>query len=190
MEFAITVPVFMLLLLGMLEFGFAFTHDQTIAYATREGARTGAALGSGSTTYPCTTPDFDAPIIAAVERVLTSSGSPIAISRVSEIDVYLAKPDGSQTAGSVNRWLPAPASGPVVDGKSLDFKTDGQRVALQLQEQRRGRRCLGRFRQLQLSIRDAAQRHPAILWRIRRGNASDHGQDRHEPEPHELGRPT
>jgi Flp pilus assembly protein TadG len=121
-EFAITVPVFMLILLGMLEFGFAFTHDQTIAYASREGARTGAALGNGSTTYPCTTADFDAPVIAAVERVLTSTGSPIAIGQISEIDIYLAKSDGTQTSGEVNRWLPAPASGPVVDGKSLDFK--------------------------------------------------------------------
>ena len=122
MEFVIIVPVFMLILLGMLEFGFAFTHDQTVAYATREGARTGAALGNGSTTYPCTTPNFDAPVIAAVERVLTSSGSPIAMNQVSEIDVYLARPDGSQTSGRVNRWTPAPAAGPAVDGKSLDFK--------------------------------------------------------------------
>ncbi len=118
----------MLILLGMLEFGFAFTHDQTIAYATREGARTGALLGNGSTTYPCTTTDFDAPVIAAVERVLTSSGSPIAMGQVSEIDVYLAKPDGTQTTGKVNRWLPAAASGPVVDGKSLDFKASRDAV--------------------------------------------------------------
>ena len=33
-EFSFVVPVFLLLLLGMLEFGFAFEHDQTIAYAT------------------------------------------------------------------------------------------------------------------------------------------------------------
>ena len=106
----------------MLEFGFAFTHDQTIAYATREGARTGSALASGSTSYPCTTTDFDAPIVAAVERVLTSNGSPIDMSQVSEIDIYLAKADGSQTAGKVNQWFRAPGAGPVVDGKALDFK--------------------------------------------------------------------
>ena len=70
-EFAFVVPLFMLILLGMLEFGIAFTHDQTLAYATREGARTGAALGTGNTAYPCnatTVGYFDAPIIAAVER--------------------------------------------------------------------------------------------------------------------------
>ncbi len=121
-EFAVIVPVFMLLLLAMLEFGFAFEHDQTIAYATREGARTGAALGDGSTTYPCTTADFDAPIIAAVERVLTAPGSPIDLSQVSSISVYKSKADGSPTAGYVNVWTPASSGTPVVDGKALDFK--------------------------------------------------------------------
>ncbi len=120
-EFALVVPVFMLLLLGMLEFGLAFTHDQTLAYATREGARTGAALGKGNTGYPCTTPDFDAPIIAAVERVLESPGSPIEINRISTISVYLAKSDGTPTS-AVNVWSLAPGAGPVVDGKALDFK--------------------------------------------------------------------
>ncbi len=124
-EFAFVVPLFMLLLLGMLEFGFAFEHDQTLAYATREGARVGASLGDGSTSYPCaskTAQDFDAPIIAAVERVLTSPGSPIDMARVSSISVYLAKADGTETANEVNVWLPATSGTPVVDGKALDFK--------------------------------------------------------------------
>lgn len=121
-EFAFVVPVFMLLLLGMLEFGIAFTHDQTLAYATREGARAGSALGIGNTGYPCTTANFDAPIVAAVERVLESPGSPIDLTQVTSITVYLAKTDGSPTAGKVNVWSPAPGAGPTVDGKALDFK--------------------------------------------------------------------
>ena len=39
------ITVVMLLLLGMLEFGFLFDHHLTLEYATREGARVGAALG-------------------------------------------------------------------------------------------------------------------------------------------------
>jgi TadE-like protein len=119
-EFAVLVPVFFLLLLGMLEFGLAFTHDQTLAYATREGARTGAALGVGNTSYPCNTLNFDAPIIAAVERVLESPGSPITLSNVQSIKVYQANAAGSPT-GSVNNWALAMGSGPIVDGKPLDF---------------------------------------------------------------------
>ena len=47
-EFAMLVPVFLLILLGMLEFGFAFNHNMTLEYATREGARAGAAMANGS----------------------------------------------------------------------------------------------------------------------------------------------
>ena len=122
-EFAFVVPLFLLILLGMLEFGIAFTHDQTLAYATREGARTGAALGTGNTAYPCnatTVGYFDAPIIAAVERVLESPGSPINISNVTSITVYLAQTDGSPTSGKVNVWTSG--AGPTVDGKVLKFK--------------------------------------------------------------------
>ncbi len=120
-EFSIVVPVFLLLLLGMLEFGIAFTHDQTLTYATREGARTGASLGNGSAGYPCTTPNFDAPIVAAVERVLESPGSPIDITRISTITVYRAKTDGTST-GSANVWSLDVGGGPTVDGRALDFK--------------------------------------------------------------------
>jgi hypothetical protein len=120
-EFTFVVPLFLLLLLGMLEFGIAFTHDQTLAYATREGARTGAALGKGNTGYPCSTTNFDAPIIAAVERVLQSPGSPIELKRIKTVTVYLAKNDGTPSS-SVNTWSLALGGGPTVDGKALDFK--------------------------------------------------------------------
>lgn len=120
-EFAMLVPVFLLLLLGMLEFGIAFTHDQTLAYATREGARTGAALAKGNTAYPCTTANFDAPIIAAVQRVIESPGSQVDINRITGVTIYLAKNDGTPTT-SVNTWVLAVGGGPSVDGKPLDFK--------------------------------------------------------------------
>ncbi|HVM64451.1 MAG TPA: TadE family protein [Acidimicrobiales bacterium] len=119
-EFALIVPVFMMLLLGMLEFGIAFTHEQTLAYATREGARTGAALAVGTTAYPCSTANFDAPIIAAVQRIVEASGSPVDASQVG-ITIYKAKADGSST-GSENAWVYAKGGGPTVDGLALDYK--------------------------------------------------------------------
>ncbi len=124
-EFAMLLPVFMLLLLGMLEFGFAFTHNQTLEYATREGARTGAALSNGTPTYPCTTANFDAPIIAAVERVLNSTGSPVkdrlTANAIPIIEVYLADAAGNKTT-SVDTWTYSKGAGPVVDGQPLDYK--------------------------------------------------------------------
>ena len=62
------MPVVLILLLGMLEFGFAFSHHLTLEYATREGARMGAALANGTAEVACgpttATSDLDAYVIA------------------------------------------------------------------------------------------------------------------------------
>jgi hypothetical protein len=126
-EFSVSVPVFVMLLFGMLEFGFAFNHNMTLEYATREGARTGAALASGTTTVPCArvvgvTPGVDDRIIAAVQRVLTSPGSPVDASRVSMIRIYRAiktNNTGNEDPGFVNVWVPG--VGQTVDGVPLKF---------------------------------------------------------------------
>lgn len=111
------VPVVMLLLLGMLEFGFVFTHQLGLEYATREGARMGAALGSGTNQVPCA--DVDKNTIAALQRVLTSSGSQVSPARVTEIRIYAADSSGAQIGSLVNRWVPG--IGPTVDGQALAF---------------------------------------------------------------------
>ena len=46
-EFTLILPVFLLVLLGMLEYGSAYDHRTAMAYAVREGARVGASLGNG-----------------------------------------------------------------------------------------------------------------------------------------------
>ncbi len=119
-EFAVSVPVFVLLLFGMLEFGFAFSHNLTLEYATREGARAGAALGPGTTNTPCA--QVDDQIIAGVQRVLTSPGSPVDISRISAIRIYKADAAGDPVGSSTtNTWIPG--AGPTVDGVALVFKS-------------------------------------------------------------------
>jgi Flp pilus assembly protein TadG len=125
-EMAFLLPVYLLLLLGILEFGMAFDHLISISYATREGARQGAALVNGGGTLGCGTGQspaadtVDAQVIAAVERVLTSPGSQVALDRVALIRIYQANASGQET-GTANTWTYAPASGPVVDGSPLDF---------------------------------------------------------------------
>jgi hypothetical protein len=116
------VPVFLLILLGMVEMGFAFDHALTINYASREGARMGAALANGSKlTSPYTCSDVDKFVVSAIERVLTSEGSPVAshLADISSIKIYSANASGSQTGSYVNVWVPG--SGPVVDGRNLHF---------------------------------------------------------------------
>lgn len=122
-EFAMIVPVFMLLLLALLEFGFVFDHTMTISYATREGARSGAAFANGNaTTMVCSTSvDVDKNVIAAVERVLQAPGSQVVPARVSEIRIYSATSTGAQSGSLFNRWTYSAGSGPVVDGAALDF---------------------------------------------------------------------
>lgn len=119
-EFAMLVPVFMLLLLGMLEFGFIFEHTMTISYATREGARTGSVLADGNTAVPCA--DVDKNIVAAVQRILQAPGSLVASADVNDIKIYNADATGTQIGTQANVWTYAAGGGPSVEGQNLDFK--------------------------------------------------------------------
>lgn len=120
-EMGLILPVLILIVIGTLECGFIFDHHLTLEYATREGARAGAALAHGGVGPPgCQgAADVDARIIAAVQRVLTSPGSPIDIDHVTEIHIYNAGQDGEE--GATNVWRYDAAAGPVVDGLALDF---------------------------------------------------------------------
>ena len=124
-EMALILPVLLIIVVGTLEFGFIFDHHLSLEYATREGARAGAALAHGGTGPPACTgaADVDPRIIAAVQRVLTSPGSPVAsnLSEVEEIRIYDAGLDGEQ-AGGANTWEYAAGLGPVVDGIALNFR--------------------------------------------------------------------
>ncbi len=117
-EYAVTVPVFLLILLGLLEFGFAFSHHLTMEYASREGARVGAALANGTDQFPCA--KVDDQVIAAVQRVLVASGSQIDLSQVKEIRIYNANNVNGNEGSQVNRWRPG--TGPVVPGETQPLK--------------------------------------------------------------------
>jgi len=125
-ELAISLPVVLLLLLGMLEFGFAFSHHLVLEYATREGARVGAALANGTDEVVCG-PALDEYVIAAVQRVLTPGGQ-IPIPQVQSIFIYKADSSGNMASG--NKWVPSvdPAgngTGPLVEGTRLKFNRSG-----------------------------------------------------------------
>jgi Flp pilus assembly protein TadG len=125
-EFSVLVPAFMLILFGMLEFGFVFTHNLTLEYATREGARTGAALADGGNNAGvCAT--IDAQIIAAVERVLTSPGSPIDETAVTTIKIWKStvstdpNPGTPLSAAQTSTWNYGTGGAPTVDGFQLHY---------------------------------------------------------------------
>lgn len=124
-EFALVLPFLMLLVLGAIEFGFMFNSNISLEYASREGARVGSAIVNGGGPLGCPgdaqVAKVDPAIIEAVNRVLTSTGSPLVVSQVLEIRLFQADATGGEVAGKVNIWLPTPGAGPVVDGKALDF---------------------------------------------------------------------
>ncbi len=134
-EFAMLVPVFMLLLLGMLEFGTAFNHNLTLGYASREGARIGADLVNGGGPFGCATGQspnagtngekVDQVIIEAVDRVLTSAGSPIDLSRVDRIRLFRPDKSGNDTLNQGNDWLYTASPYTLPDFTTVNFAPSG-----------------------------------------------------------------
>lgn len=122
-EFIVIVPIVAMLLLIMLEFGLAFNHRLTVGYATREGARIGAALAHGGASG-CAVADpalVDQQIIAATQRILKSPGSPIVMSDIQEIRIYKSDASGNQIGSMYNLWTYTPGAGPDIDpGPTVD----------------------------------------------------------------------
>jgi hypothetical protein len=110
------VPAFLLVLLGMLEFGFAFNHNLTLEAATREGARAGAAMADGSqkdTTCGGTTltaANVDPLIIATVQRVLESPGSMINLGQITSVRIYQVSNTGTVSGTLINVWKYRPGN--------------------------------------------------------------------------------
>ena len=115
-EFTVIMPIFLLLLTGMMEFGFAFSDRLTLGNATREGARIGSSLVTGSTTA-CTGDPFgvDTSIIASLQFILKSGGSDVNLGHINSISIYKANATGGQVGGNVNVWRYTPGSGPDAD---------------------------------------------------------------------------
>jgi hypothetical protein len=125
-EFTIVMPIFLILLSGMLEFGLAFSDRLTLGNGTREGARIGGALASGSTSSCTGDPGgVDITIVASVQNILKSGGSDVDLSHINQIRIFKASSSGAQIGDSVNIWRYTPGSGPDADPgpgtERLDF---------------------------------------------------------------------
>ena len=106
-EFSLVLPIFMLLLLVMMEFGYAFNHKLTVGYASREGARTGASLAAGGVTSCAGGNDpakVDQQIVGAAQRILKSPGSDVRMADVTSIRIYKASSTGAQVGSNVDVW--------------------------------------------------------------------------------------
>jgi len=92
-EFAIVLPVFLLLIFGLVEFAFVLNATSTVNYASRVAALLAAEGG--------TTVGTDCMVLRAVERALTAPTTP---TRISRVEIYWSDANGDQIANNVNAY--------------------------------------------------------------------------------------
>ncbi len=92
-EFALTLPIFVLVMMGVLEFGFLYNNILTVQYAARQGVSAAAQAGGVD--------GADCSILKAVERALTT---PIDKSRVTSVKIYKSDANGDPIPGAINQY--------------------------------------------------------------------------------------
>jgi hypothetical protein len=93
-EFALTLPIFVLLMMGVVEYGFLYNNILTVQYAARQGVSAAAQAGAVD--------GADCSILKAVERSLTA---PIDKSRIASVQVYKSDANGDPIPGIVNIYV-------------------------------------------------------------------------------------
>ncbi len=92
-EFALVWPIFVVLLMAMVEFGFAFHSLLTINYASRNAALLGAEAGDAA--------GADCIILDSVEQDVTPPLDPV---RIQSVEIFRSDQNGAQIGTSVNTW--------------------------------------------------------------------------------------
>jgi len=97
LEFALAAPIVILLIVGLVEFGFGFIDLQTVASATTSGARVGSAFGSE---------DFADEVIQ--DAVADGLSDLRASSEVQELWVYRSNANGDvvDETNATNKYVP------------------------------------------------------------------------------------
>jgi Flp pilus assembly protein TadG len=89
-EFGLAVPIFILLVVGLMEFALAFNASLAINFASREAALIGAESGNNAIA--------DCRILQTIEN---SVGSPAQAGRIDQVRVYRAGVNGNEIAANV-----------------------------------------------------------------------------------------
>lgn len=119
-EFTLVLPILIVLIVSVGELGLIFGKMHSLGYASREGARAGAALARGDKSL-CVSGALDpslvdASLVGAMQRILTSPDSGIDLGKVQEIRIFRALPTGREDGGFVNRWTHVGlGNGPEID---------------------------------------------------------------------------
>ncbi len=99
-EAAIVVPILLLVVIGIMEYGLAFKDYLTVSYLSREGARIGALAGDDMTA--------DCAILVGLGDLVTSND----LDRIREIHIYKANPSTGAQGSAYNRALYNPGNDP------------------------------------------------------------------------------
>jgi hypothetical protein len=90
-EFALVLPVLLLLIFGIVEFGLAFNAAVSVNFVSRGAALLAAEGGRAEGT--------DCMVLRAIEQDMTAPASP---TRISRVEIYWSDPNGDQRASNVN----------------------------------------------------------------------------------------
>lgn len=100
-EFAIVMPIVILVLLGILETGVAFRDFLAVSNAAKEGIRVVAAMGDD--------PTADCVALAQTTAALSTS---VSLEQLVEIEIYRANANGDQISGDTNSYSLQPGGDP------------------------------------------------------------------------------
>jgi Flp pilus assembly protein TadG len=107
-EFALVFPVFIVLLLGIIEFAFLFNALLSVNYSARDAALAAAEAGDGA--------GADCVILDTVD---TSIGAPTSDNRIGSVDIYQATPNGVMIGTPTRYTRGGTTTCNFVDGTSL-----------------------------------------------------------------------
>lgn len=93
-EFALTLPIFILVLMGLIEFGFLYNNILTVQFASRQGSSVAAQVGAED--------GADCAILKAVEKALTS---PVDRSRIVAVEIFESDTSGDPLPGRISRYV-------------------------------------------------------------------------------------
>ena len=93
-EFALALPIFVLLLMSMVEYGFLYNNILTVQYAARQGVSAAAEAGAND--------GADCTILKAIEVALTV---PIDKTKITFVDIYQSDSNGDPVPGVVNHYV-------------------------------------------------------------------------------------
>jgi hypothetical protein len=87
------LPIFIFLLMGMIEYGFLYNNILTVQYAARQGVSAAAEAGAGD--------GVDCTILKAIEAALTV---PIDKARITSVDIFQSDTNGDPVSGKINHY--------------------------------------------------------------------------------------